>query len=139
MAYYKAIEKAVKNGRPIPDDAIDLPKHYDDKAESYSSNGIGWKTPINADYEHCLDRINYLQEIHFIFRTKRGYFGMNKINKFINKVDKLKEDICDRILDLIDVILFCLIPLEVIVYIAIILWALYTYVPMLYRFIIGGI
>lgn len=36
---------------------------------------------------------------------------MNKINKFINKVDKLKEDICDRILDLIDVILFCIIPL----------------------------
>lgn len=64
---------------------------------------------------------------------------MNKINKFINKVDKLKEDICDRILDLIDVVLFCLMPLEVIVYIAIILWALYTYVPMLYRFIIGCI
>lgn len=62
MACYKAIEDAVKNGRPIPDDAIDLPKHYDDKAESYSSNGIGWKTLINADYEHCLDRINYLQK-----------------------------------------------------------------------------
>ena len=61
------------------------------------------------------------------------------MNKFINKVDKLKEDICDRILDLIDVILFCIIPLEVIVYIAIILWALYIYVPMLYRFITGGI
>lgn len=62
MACYKAIEDAVKNGRPIPDDAIDLPKHYDDKAESYSSNSISWETLINADYEHCLGRINYLQK-----------------------------------------------------------------------------
>ena len=62
MACYKAIEEEVKNGRPIPDDAIDLPKHYDDKAESYSSNGISWETLINADYEHCLGRINYLQK-----------------------------------------------------------------------------
>ena len=52
MACYKAIEEAVKNGRPIPDDAIDLPKHYDDKAESCSSSGISWETLINADYEH---------------------------------------------------------------------------------------
>lgn len=62
MACDKAIEEAVKNGRPIPDDAIDLPKHYDDKAESCSSSGISWETLINADYEHCLGRINYLQK-----------------------------------------------------------------------------
>lgn len=67
MACYKAIEEAVKNGRPIPDDAIDLPTHYDDKAKSCSLNGISCETLINADYEHCdyehcLGRINYLQK-----------------------------------------------------------------------------
>ena len=64
MACYKAIEEAVKNGRPIPDDAIDLPKHYDDKAESCSLNGISWETLINADYEHCLGRIIYRNTFH---------------------------------------------------------------------------
>lgn len=58
----KGIEEAVKKGRPIPDDAVDLPTHYDDKAESCSSSSISWETIINADYEHCLDRINYLQK-----------------------------------------------------------------------------
>ena len=40
MAYYKAIEDAVKNGRPIPKDAIDLPEHYDDQAGFYSLNDL---------------------------------------------------------------------------------------------------
>lgn len=56
MADYDAIEDAVKNGRPIPKDAIDLPEHYNNEEESYSLN------LVNADYEYCLGRINYLQK-----------------------------------------------------------------------------
>lgn len=63
MAYYKAIKDAVKNGRPIPEDAIDLPEHYDDQAGFYSLNDLSQEVYcINADYEHCLGRINYLQK-----------------------------------------------------------------------------
>lgn len=44
------------------DQSLTMLLNYDDKAESCSLNGISWETLINADYEHCLGRINYLQK-----------------------------------------------------------------------------